>query len=74
MEEGLAKRLVQIGIRTLNRHQSEQAEKFGVEMVPMSALPAFDRVKIRGRFIFLSTWTFLIRRLHRGFRTMSREE
>ncbi|HXM68705.1 MAG TPA: agmatinase [Candidatus Acidoferrum sp.] len=48
MEEGLAKRLVQIGIRTLNRHQSEQAEKFGVEMVPMTALPAFDRVKVRG--------------------------
>jgi arginase len=48
MEEGLAKRLVQIGIRTLNRHQREQAEKFGVEMVPMSALPGFDRVKIRG--------------------------
>ena len=33
MEEGLAKRLVQIGIRTLNGHQREQAEKFGVEIV-----------------------------------------
>jgi len=48
MEKGLAKRLVQIGIRTLNRHQREQAEKFGVETVPMSALPAYDRLKIRG--------------------------
>jgi len=48
MEEKLAQRLVQIGIRTLNRHQREQAEKFGVEMVQMAALPAFDPVKIRG--------------------------
>jgi len=48
MEEGLAKRLVQIGIRTLNRHQREQAEKFGVEMVPMSGLPAYDRLKTCG--------------------------
>ena len=35
MEEGLAKRLVQVGIRTLNAHQREQAERFGVEIVPM---------------------------------------
>lgn len=35
MEEGLASRLVQVGIRTLNRHQREQAERFGVEIVPM---------------------------------------
>ena len=48
MEERLAQRLVQIGIRTLNRHQREQAEKFGVEIVQMSALPAYDRLKIRG--------------------------
>jgi len=48
MEERLATRLVQIGIRTLNRPQREQAEKFGVEIVPMSALPAYERLKIRG--------------------------
>ena len=48
MEERLAQRLVQIGIRTLNRHQREQAEKFGVEMVQMSGLPAYDRLKMRG--------------------------
>ncbi len=48
MEERLAKGLVQIGIRTLNRHQREQAEKFGVEIVQMSALPAYDRLKFRG--------------------------
>jgi|SRR5579862_2586238 len=48
MEEGLAARLVQIGIRTLNRHQREQAEKFGVEIVQMAGLPAYDRLKISG--------------------------
>ena len=35
MEEGLCKRLVQIGIRTLNDHQRDQAAKFGVEMLQM---------------------------------------
>ncbi len=35
MEEGLAARLVQVGIRTLNPHQREQAEKFGVEVMEM---------------------------------------
>jgi arginase len=48
MEERLAKRLVQVGIRTLNGHQREQAERFGVEIVPMPALPAYDRLKING--------------------------
>ncbi len=31
MEEGLANRMVSIGIRTANPHQREQAERFGVE-------------------------------------------
>ncbi|WP_394748544.1 agmatinase [Spongiimicrobium salis] len=35
MENKLAQRLVQLGIRTLNPHQSKQAEKFGVEIYPM---------------------------------------
>jgi len=35
MEEGLATRLVQVGIRTLNAHCHAQAERFGVEIVPM---------------------------------------
>ncbi len=35
MEEGLAKRLVQVGVRTLNRHQREQAKRFGVEIIEM---------------------------------------
>ncbi len=35
MEAGLAARLVQIGIRTMNGHQRQQADKFGVEMIEM---------------------------------------
>jgi len=36
MESGLAKRLVQVGIRTLNAHQQEQARRFGVEVISMA--------------------------------------
>ena len=36
MEAGHAVRLVQVGIRTLNRHCREQAERFGVEIMPIS--------------------------------------
>jgi arginase len=35
MEEGLADRLVQVGVRTINRHQRDQANRFGVEMIEM---------------------------------------
>jgi arginase family enzyme len=47
MEEGLCKRLVQIGIRTLNTHQRQQGEKFKVEMIQMKdwhqgLIPDFD--------------------------------
>lgn len=43
MEQGLAEELTQIGIRTLNRHQSEQARRFGVKLHPMRD---FDRATI----------------------------
>jgi agmatinase len=39
MEEGLGVRLVQIGIRTLNPHQSEQAKRFGLTAVEMKDWP-----------------------------------
>lgn len=35
MEEGLADRLVQVGVRTMTGHQREQAERFGVEVLDM---------------------------------------
>lgn len=48
MEAGLAKRLVQIGIRTMNGHQRKQAARFGVEVVEMGSLPAYDKLKPEG--------------------------
>jgi arginase len=48
MEAGAAKRLIQIGIRTMTGHQREQAAKFGVEVVEMKELPAIDRMKMDG--------------------------
>ena len=35
LEEGRIARLVQVGIRTLNPHQRQQAQRFGVEVVEM---------------------------------------
>ena len=48
MEAALAKRLVQVGIRTMVRHQREQAERFGVEVVEMQDLPAYAKLKAKG--------------------------
>jgi arginase len=45
MEEGLAKRLIQIGIRTLNGHQLEQAIRFGVDVVRMQDLPVLEKLQ-----------------------------
>lgn len=35
MEDGLARKLVQVGIRTLNAHQKAQAKRYGVKIVEM---------------------------------------
>lgn len=48
MESGLAKRLVQVGIRTMNRHQREQAGKFGVEVAEMRSLPVYAKLQAAG--------------------------
>jgi agmatinase len=45
MERGLASRLVQVGIRTLNTHCREQAARFGVEIIEMRHFAA-DAVPI----------------------------
>ena len=46
MEDGLVSRLVQIGIRTLNDHQRQQAERYNVEIYEMKdysgEVPEFD--------------------------------
>lgn len=48
MESGLASRLIQIGIRTLNGHQREQAARFKVEQYEMSKLPQPEVLKLEG--------------------------
>jgi arginase len=48
MEERLAARLVQVGIRTLNGHQRDQAARFGVEIIEMRDLPALDKIRVNG--------------------------
>ena len=53
MERGLARRLVQIGIRTLNRHCREQAERFGVEIVEMRDFSS-DRVPVPKGPLYIS--------------------
>lgn len=53
MESGLAKRLVQVGIRTMNGHQREQAKKFAVEVVETRGLPAYAKLKAAG-LIYIS--------------------
>jgi agmatinase len=45
MEEGLAARLVQVGIRTMNTHQREQAKRFGVEVFEMKSWREFKHVR-----------------------------
>lgn len=53
MEEGLAKRVVQVGVRTLNRHEQEQANRFGVEIIEMKDW-AQDRVLAFDGPVYLS--------------------
>jgi arginase len=48
MEEKLARRLVQVGIRTMNGHQAEQAKKFGVEVIAMRELHRFAQWNLAG--------------------------
>ena len=48
MEEGPASRLVQVGIRTANGHQREQARRFGVEVIEMKAWAAGSRPVLDG--------------------------
>ncbi len=48
MEEGLASRLVQVGIRTMSAHQREQVNRFGVEVFEMKNWEAYKKVKFDG--------------------------
>lgn len=48
MEEGLADRLIQVGIRTMNGHQRAQAARFGVEVIEMRHLTGEMRIPTDG--------------------------
>ncbi len=48
MEEGLVKRLVQVGIRTLTGHQRQQAERFGVEIIEMREIERVEALDVQG--------------------------
>lgn len=48
MEEGLADRLIQVGIRTLNAHQRDQARRFGVEIIDMAGWAKGRRPSVDG--------------------------
>lgn len=48
MEESLADRLVQVGIRTLNAHQRAQADRYGVDVIDMRAWTAGTRPEVDG--------------------------
>ena len=48
MEDGLARNLVQVGIRTMNAHQRTQAERYGVRAIDMRAWVAGARPELRG--------------------------
>lgn len=48
MEERLACRMVQAGIRTMNGHQKEQARRFGVEVLEMKDLARWPRLEFNG--------------------------
>jgi arginase len=48
MEDRLARRLVQVGIRTIGAHQLEQAKKFGVEILTMRNIAGVADLKVEG--------------------------
>jgi arginase len=48
MEEQLVHRLIQIGVRTLNAHQHEQAEKYAVKIYEIKNLPDPTHLNLAG--------------------------
>lgn len=48
MEDNLVKRLVQVGVRTLTGHQSEQAKRFGVEIIEMREIDRVNEIVLNG--------------------------
>jgi agmatinase len=53
MEEGLVRRLVQVGIRTMNESQRRQAERFRVEVIDMRSWQSGSKPRVEGT-VYLS--------------------
>ncbi len=53
LEEGLAARVVQVGIRTMTEHQREQAARYAVDVIDMQAWAAGVRPHLEG-WVYLS--------------------
>lgn len=53
MEKGLAKKLVQVGIRNVSKHHQEQADKFGVDLITMRELDRMQDIQLEGK-VYLS--------------------
>lgn len=54
MDERLAGRLVQVGVRAMSKHQREHADRFGVEVIDMRAWDRGDRPSIESGSVYLS--------------------
>jgi len=48
LEKNTVRRLVQVGIRTMNGHQYEQAKRFGVEVIEMKDIGKTGQIKFDG--------------------------
>jgi agmatinase len=48
LEENIAIRLVQVGIRTMDGHQNEQAKRFGVEVIEMKDFGTIGQIEFDG--------------------------
>ena len=48
MENGLAKHIIQVGIRTMNTHNREQAKKYGVKVIEMKDWNESVRIAVDG--------------------------
>ncbi len=48
LEDGLAARLVQVGVRAMTPHQQQQADRFDVEVIDMRAWGSGRRPELRG--------------------------
>ena len=73
MEEGLAKRLVQVGIRTMNAHQKAQASDSESKFTKCGFLTVACLIPfLLSRYICLSTWMLWIQPMRRAFLILSR--